>query len=365
MSSCTHRSRYQGQSGGRTSKFVKRKAKIIECDEDDAEDYDPEVYKNAYDDDDKTDMHYRNGSVPKRLRGHGGDGNVSRRGARAPSKRIRHLEAKKIAAINDVTSFSSRLDIEVALAHKYDGEVNVTGWMVSEKLDGMRCVWNGRGALLSRSKNVIHAPAKLLAALPRGIILDGELFRGRGKFQECMSIVRRHQVDEARWNDIKFVVFDAPCDKPFVERIEIAKQSITPSNYVEVLEQVVCTGHQHVKDELKRVEALGGEGLMLRHPTAEYQGGRVRDLLKVKSAHDAEAKVVGHVAGKGKHEGRMGALMCKMLPSGKAFKVGTGFSDEERRKPPKVGSIITYSYFELTKDQVPRFPAFVRQRVPE
>lgn len=356
MPSCT-----QSASGGERRAFskgknMKRKAIVVDSDDDD--EYIPQADQIGTGDDNMQTVR-----DSKRFRGHGGD--RSKRGMRLPSRRVRDLEASRVAAINDVTSFSSHLDLEVALAHKYDGVTDVKNWMMSEKLDGMRCIWNGRGALLSRSKNVIYAPEKFLAALPRGIILDGELFRGRGKFQECMSIVRRHQADEARWEDIKFLVFDAPCDKPFTERIEIAKQSITPSKYVEVLKQVKCTGHKHVQEELNRVEALGGEGVMLRHPKADYRGGRVHDLLKVKSAHDAEAKVVGHVAGKGKHEGRLGALMCKMLTSGKAFKVGTGFSDKERSRPPKIGSIITYSYFELTKDLVPRFPAFVRERVPE
>jgi DNA ligase-1 len=84
-------------------------------------------------------------------------------------------------------------------------------------------------------------------------------------------------------------------------------------------------------------------------------------LPKVKSKKDDEALVIGHEAGKGKHAGRLGALSCK-LRSGKRFKVGTGFSDAQREAPPPVGAVITFSYFELTNDGVPRFPAFERVR---
>uniref|UniRef100_A0A7S4BL22 DNA ligase OB-like domain-containing protein n=2 Tax=Chrysotila carterae TaxID=13221 RepID=A0A7S4BL22_CHRCT len=100
---------------------------------------------------------------------------------------------------------------------------------------------------------------------------------------------------------------------------------------------------------------------MLRHPTAPHRGGRSADLLKVKSARDDEALVIGHEAGKGKHAGRLGALLCR-LRSGVTFKVGTGFSNAQRESPPPVGAVITFRYFELTQAHVPRFPAFHRIR---
>lgn len=48
----------------------------------------------------------------------------------------------------------------------------------------------------------------------------------------------------------------------------------------------------------------------------------------------------------------MGALVCKNK-SGVVFKVGTGFTDAQRRNPPKKGTVISYRYFELTKDGKP------------
>lgn len=76
-------------------------------------------------------------------------------------------------------------------------------------------------------------------------------------------------------------------------------------------------------------------------------------LLKVKRFQDAEARVTGHQDGKGKHKGRVGALLCEMA-CGKKFKVGTGMSDHQREHPPKVGAIITYKFQELTPDGVGR-----------
>jgi DNA ligase-1 len=98
---------------------------------------------------------------------------------------------------------------------------------------------------------------------------------------------------------------------------------------------------------------------MLRQPQSLYEVGRSTTLLKVKAFLDAEARVVEHLPGEGKHKGRLGALVVEM-PGGKRFSVGTGFSDAERASPPPLGSLITYRYQELTDRGVPRFPSFLR-----
>jgi len=81
----------------------------------------------------------------------------------------------------------------------------------------------------------------------------------------------------------------------------------------------------------------------------------------VKNFHDAEGKVVGHLPGAGRHEGRLGALSM-ILPDGTTFSVGTGFSDAEREAPPAEGSIVTFRYQELTDDGTPRFPSYLGVR---
>jgi DNA ligase-1 len=254
----------------------------------------------------------------------------------------------------------------VSLAHAYDPtKTNVEGWLLSEKLDGMRCLWHN-GALWSRNGNKIHAPAYVLECLPRDLDLDGELFLGRGKFQECMSIVRRQDEPET-WKRIRYVIFDAPTVAGGIsKRLDAARAALARLKdggkpHAEVLEQRICRGVEHVKQELRKVEALKGEGLMLRHPTAEHRGGRTSDLLKVKSFFDAEAVVLAHIEGTGKNKGRMGALECRNK-AGKVFRLGTGFSEKDRETPPLVGSVVTFGYTELTTAGIPRFPVFLRVR---
>ncbi|HEY1098520.1 MAG TPA: DNA ligase, partial [Myxococcota bacterium] len=250
----------------------------------------------------------------------------------------------------------------VLLAHKWESDVDLTGWWLSEKLDGVRAYWDGE-RFISRLGNPFYAPAWFTEGLPKHA-LDGELWLARQEFQRCVSIVRRQDAGP-EWKQLRFIIFDAPhLTTPFEERIAWMQTNFADGShpYARALEQVVCTGIEHVKAELARVEALGGEGLMMRQPGSRYEAGRSHTLLKVKTFHDAEARVVEHEGGKGKHKGRLGALVC-VSDTGKRFNVGTGFTDAEREDPPAVGEIITYRYQELTKDGVPRFPSYVGRAI--
>lgn len=247
------------------------------------------------------------------------------------------------------------------LAQRWESDVDLEGWWMSEKLDGVRAWWDGK-VFLSRLGNVYHAPDWFLAALPE-IPLDGELWGGRGKFQGTVSIVRRQDRSDL-WKEISFVVFDAPkAGGPFEARMDLLTRCLGERRapHARAHEHQVCRGIDHLREELARVESLGGEGLMLRKPGSLYEVGRSATLLKVKSFRDAEARVVEHVKGAGRHRGRLGSLVVE-LSDGTRFSVGTGLSDAEREDPPPIGSIIGFRYQELSKDGVPRFPSYLGVR---
>jgi len=225
----------------------------------------------------------------------------------------------------------------------------------------VRAVWTGR-QFLSRQGNLYRAPAWFTADLPQ-FPLDGELWLDRQAFQRTVSIVRRHDEPEA-WQSIRYVVFDAPTTEgPFESRLQRCHEHFAqyPALYAEVLAQEPCRGVAHLQAELDRVIQLGGEGLMLRQPASPYVVGRSATLLKVKRFHDAEARVIAHQPGTGRHRGRLGAVRVE-LPNGIQFSVGSGFTDRQREQPPAIGSYITFRYQELSDRGVPRFPTFVRVR---
>ncbi len=247
------------------------------------------------------------------------------------------------------------------LAHRWENDGDLRGWWMSEKLDGVRAYWDGK-SFFSRLGNRFIAPDWFTAGLP-DTPLDGELWAGRKQFQKTVSIVRRQDAGKV-WESIRYLIFDAPSQAgPFEQRMEFINHLFeTPLAYAAAHEHQICDGLEHMQRELARVEQLGGEGLMLREPESLYEAGRSKTLLKVKTFFDAEAKVMGHQAGRGRHKGRLGALEV-ITPEGTNFSVGTGLSDAERDNPPVVGSIVTYRYQELSDNGVPRFPSFIGVRM--
>lgn len=287
----------------------------------------------------------------KHLRKYRGDeAEEARLGGALPAKPVRAKEDDAAAR-----------EPALLLAERWDNSLNPQGWWMSEKLDGVRAFWDGR-QFLSRQGNLYHAPDWFIAGLP-ATPLDGELWLDRKAFQRTVGIVRRQDKGEP-WRTIRFVVFDAPAaGGPFEDRLQFLKDEVRrwQNPFTAVHEQMLCHDVEHLREELRRIESLGGEGIMLREPRSKYVAGRSTSLLKVKTFYDAEATVIRHEPGKGRHLGRLGALTVR-LPNGKEFSVGTGFSDRHREQPPAIGSLITFRYQELSDAGIPRFPSFVGLR---
>jgi len=251
---------------------------------------------------------------------------------------------------------------QLLLAETYRQQVDVGQYLVSEKLDGVRAYWDGK-QLVSRGGNAYNAPAWFVAALPARK-LDGELWLGRGRFEEMSGLARRDVPDEAGWRQVKYMLFELPgAEGTFAQRAfrlkEVAAQTNVP--WLQAVEQFRLADHKALMKRLSEVVRAGGEGLMLHRADALYETGRSDTLLKVKAWHDAEAKVIGHVPGKGRYGGMLGALKVR-APDGREFSLGSGFSDADRRNPPPVGSTVTYRYRELTGRGIPRHASFWRVR---
>lgn len=249
------------------------------------------------------------------------------------------------------------------LANDYeDARVDLSRYWVSEKYDGVRAYWDGT-KLLTRAGNTIHAPEWFTRDWP-DTPLDGELWAGRGQFERVTATVRDLDPDDTAWRRIRFMVFDLPAHGgTFNERLD-ALRMLLPSQSFDWLRAV---DHLRVADEtalshqLAKIARAGGEGLMLHREDSLYRAERSDDLLKLKPYQDAEAQVIAHLPGQGKYAGMLGALLVRN-PDGTQFRIGTGFTDEQRRQPPPVGSWVTYSYQNLTARGIPRFARFLRTR---
>lgn len=251
---------------------------------------------------------------------------------------------------------------EILLAQVYQSGIDVTQYLVSEKYDGVRAVWDGK-QLITRQGNIIHAPVWFTKDLPK-TPLDGELWLARGKFDALSGAVRKTNPVDAEWKNIAYLVFELPnAPGTFEARakrmVDIVKQANL--SHLKAVKQFRVNNEEALKNTLKQVVANGGEGLMLHRADAPYISGRSHVLLKLKLLLDAEAKVVGYTQGRGKYQGKVGALIVE-TPEGIRFKLGTGLSDVQREKPPKIGSLITYTYRDKTKTGKPKFASFLRER---
>ena len=326
-----------------------------------------------------------------------------------------------------------------------------TGWLCSEKLDGMRAWYDGgvsRGhlkgdipwanrkdegkldhqctGLWSRYNNVIHAPQEWLNELPR-LVFDGELYipptKGVSHRQDLMSIVKRYEPDPDHWRHVRHCVFDMPpIDRCFADReIKFGKDDrydmvdamkwfpegaldlITPDLHFEYIYKIMnnrLSGHpilkvlkqsvvRDVPAKLAEITDAGGEGLMLRDPYSFWEPKRSHNLLKVKRLQDAEGEIIGFTEGKGRHVGRVGALVIKWtydeyvdnpgpLPSGvlplrqapmrtvtKIFNL-SGMTDPEREYGHfKIGQFVTFHFRDTTKEGMPQEARFWRIKESE
>ena len=296
------------------------------------------------------------------------------------------------------------------LAQKYTEKKSIGGFCYSEKLDGFRVFWDGgvttgmhsskvpwanttkdhihvtsirATGLWSRYGNVVHAPEHWIAKLPP-FPLDGELYIGRGTFQELRSIASKYPANriDSDWDKIKFMVFSLPkmtalLGKRTIDTINFqinipdtayqwwSNKYEGPSKFldfststfrrqyfwlVEQEQNDVFRVHRHyslptlTKDavreaqrELDTITTEGGEGIMLRDPWSMWVPERCHSLLKMKKLHDAEGVVVGFKSGtetdKGsKLLGLIGAVTLKYINElgQEVYFDISGFTNEER-----------------------------------
>lgn len=251
------------------------------------------------------------------------------------------------------------------LAKNWQAGSDPLGFLVSEKYDGVRAFWDGH-TLRFRSGRRIAAPAWFTAALPK-ISLDGELWLGRGNFDRLSGMVRRSTPVEAEWREVQYMIFDLPgqpgrFDERALRIASLLEAAAVP--WLHAVSQQRVPDREALQRQLQQLAEEGGEGLVLHRADADWKAGRSIALRKLKPLPDEDARVVAYQPGKGRHAGRMGALLLEM-PNGLRFSLGTGFTDAQRNTPPRVGSLVTYRYRDRTPTGLPRFASFLRVREAE
>ncbi|MEA1955436.1 MAG: DNA ligase [Campylobacterota bacterium] len=239
------------------------------------------------------------------------------------------------------------------LLNKYSDDINVTGWYMSEKLDGIRAYWDGK-QLISRNGKKFQVPNFFIKDFPKHK-LDGELWTTRGDFSNIVSIVNKKKPHNG-WNNITYNIFEVPdANGTLPQRLSL----VNKTKYIKIVKQIEIKDKNHLDIFLKEIEKKGGEGVVVRDSNLSYYSGRNNNSLKLKSYIDAECEIVGYNKGHGKYDGLVGSLSCRMQNM-QIIKIGSGLNNNQRNIPPKIGAIITFKYYGLTSKGNPRFPVFLR-----
>ncbi|HHF3139449.1 DNA ligase [Vibrio sp. 779(2023)] len=275
------------------------------------------------------------------------------------------LIALAVMAASSQLQADTSLAPPVSLAQSYQDGIDVSEYWYSEKLDGVRAYWTGQH-LVTRNGNRIYAPDWFTGPLP-DYPLDGELWAGRGNFHLVQQTVLDKTPVESAWRHIDFMIFDMPYSAgDYRKRYYNIKDLVLEVDqlHIKYVEHRAIQNEAHLFTQLDKISISDGEGVMLRKVSSRYQAGRGSDLLKLKRYSDDEALVVGYKPGTGRLLGMMGAMLVR-LPNGIEFYIGSGFTDEVRRQPPKIGSTITFRYNGFTHTGKPRFARFLRERLKE
>lgn len=250
---------------------------------------------------------------------------------------------------------------EVQKPKTYDNE-DISGWYMSEKLDGIRAYWDGKN-LYTKNKNIIYAPKWFTKDFP-SFELDGELFTKRDDFETIQSIVL-DEIPSKSWSKITYNIFEVPnADGNFLSRLDLAKKYFSDKslNHVKLIPQMKCKDTKHLEKFLKKIIYLKGEGVIVKDGSKTYHTGRTSSSLKVKTAQDMEGKIIAYNY---KLDNKTVKSLVIKLSNGVVFNLGNGLSKEQRVNPPKIGEIITFKYYGLTKNKKPKFASFLRIRKSE
>lgn len=182
----------------------------------------------------------------------------------------------------------------------WDGKQNLSNYLVTEKLDGVRCTIEN-GILLNRKQNQLTIPENLEAELKNAtskctnIVFDAELICSQGyeKLNALLTKSRKDSIRDADWEDVRIRIFDVVDEeKTIEERIDILKR-VEDQNNVSTLKHEQIRDNEDANNRLKEIVAKGGEGLICIRPNSKYFIGRTRSMIKIKPFYDQEVLYLG------------------------------------------------------------------------
>ena len=224
---------------------------------------------------------------------------------------------------------------------------------ITTKLDGFRLIalkdkfgnikfYSRVGQLV---EGLVEIEAELKANFPNDVALDGELtisnyfdMPSKDAYKAASKIIRLK--GDTPKTGLTYRVFDMMTAEEFISQrcpaIYDARRSLLDSyagraSHIEVL-PVLYRGNDTSKitEFLDKITSEGGEGCILNLCDAPYVWNRTWNLQKVKKFDSLDLEVVDIEEGSGRLAGTLGAIHVRYKDDN-IVKVGSGFSDEERK----------------------------------
>lgn len=254
-------------------------------------------------------------------------------------------------------------------------EKRLTKWgypvITQPKLDGDRCraiIKNHKVTLLSSEENeFISVPHinQMLSLTFNDIELDGELYNHTMPHEEIHSIVSRTKNLHPDYEKMQFHIFDIVSEHEQWKRLEYLNKLKDTLVYKRVkwkiamdFDRVMALYDEYLEDDY--------EGIIIRHPMAEYVRKRSTNIMKFKPKKDDWYNVTGWkemIDKNGIPKATIGSIICSG-DDGTEFSVGSGLTDalraywwERRDRLTEEKYLCHVQYQHITPGKgVPRFP---------
>ena len=248
------------------------------------------------------------------------------------------------------------------LANELGPNVDPAQYLVSEKFDGVRAIWDGK-VLRFRSGRAVNAPAWFIAKLPANLWMVSFGWRAAASKRSPGWCARasRSTTNGAR---LSYLIFELPgAPGTFAERAERIKEIVAQTQWP----QLIAVQHFRVANRTALKRSSTRWCGRRRRPNASSSG---RALCDRPQRRPAQAQTVaGHRGARSSSMSRAKANIpaCSapyacVRRRAKCFFFGTGFTDDVRKNPPPVGATVTYTYRGITKTGLPRFASYLRVR---
>jgi ATP-dependent DNA ligase len=242
------------------------------------------------------------------------------------------------------------------------------------KLDGMRfnaIVKDGKCEFRSRNGKEINLLGNLeqeFVKLANGqnLVFDGELLvvvegniqdrqTGNGILNKAVkgtiSAKEAESVQATVWDCIPYHHFvEGKGSTQYLTRFAILESASLPHK-IRLVESSVVASLDEAEAIFERYLAQGQEGIILKDMSGIWEDKRVKTQVKFKAELDCDLRVVGIQPGTGKYEGMVGALLCESSDGVIQVDVGSGLSDDDRRRDDYVDKIVAVTYNARIKNK--------------